>query len=355
MSVKIRMNKPLNESQEQKADIVICPNEIKDVKNKWKVFLAGPIQGAPEWQFNVPYIKDVVYLCPRRKSLHDENFNYDEQVNWETEALRMANVVLFWIPEPAEDIDGRSYAQTTRFELGENIARGKNIILGSYKDFAGRKYFDYKAKKYKNVLAVCNTFEDCISKLKDFIKSHDKTTWFTSDTHFGSERALELSKRPFTDVQNMDETMIERWNNVVGPFDDVYHLGDFGDETVAKHLTGNIHLLYGNYERDGKDEVIRKNFVEVIKKAGIYKFAAYELNNINLYLTHEPLNGKKYLKRHVDADFCLFGHIHGRQKIKEFGIDVGVDCNNYTPLNITDVLFFKNAIKKGYYDEEVFA
>ena len=351
MAYKLRVKTShLNESAGPKPEIVICPNEIKDVKNKWKVFLAGPIQGAEEWQFNVPYIKDVVYLCPRRKSLHDKNFNYDEQVNWETQALRMANVVLFWVPEPAEDIAGRSYAQTTRFELGENIARGKNIILGTYKDFAGRKYFEYKAKKYKNVLAVCSTLDECISKLKDFIKNHEKTVWFTSDSHFGSDRALELSKRPFTDVESMDEAMIERWNNVVGPFDDVYHLGDFGDESVARHLTGNIHLLYGNYERDGKDEVVRKNFIEVIKKPFVYE---YDKNN-KFYLTHEPLAGKKYLKRHIDADFCLFGHIHGRQKVKEFGIDVGVDCNNYQPINIKDVLFFKNAIRKGYYDEEVF-
>lgn len=28
--------------------------------------------------------------------------------------------------------------------------------------------------------------------------------WFTSDTHFGSERTLRLSKRPFNSVEEMN-------------------------------------------------------------------------------------------------------------------------------------------------------
>ena len=33
--------------------------------------------------------------------------------------------------------------------------------------------------------------------------------YFTSDTHFGSERTLELSRRPFNSVFEMDETIIK--------------------------------------------------------------------------------------------------------------------------------------------------
>ena len=40
--------------------------------------------------------------------------------------------------------------------------------------------------------------------------------WFTSDTHFSSERTLELSKRPFRSVEEMDKILIENWNSVVG-------------------------------------------------------------------------------------------------------------------------------------------
>ena len=35
-------------------------------------------------------------------------------------------------------------------------------------------------------------------------------------------------------------------------------------------------------------------------------------------------------------------------------MDVGTDSNNYMPISIDDVLFYKNAIEKGFYDNEVF-
>ena len=55
------------------------------------------------------------------------------------------------------------------------------------------------------------------------------------------------------------------------------------------------------------------------------------------------------------TDFMnLFGHIHGRQRIKPFGLDVGVDTNNFTPCRASkEIRFFLNALDKGYYDEEV--
>lgn len=54
--------------------------------------------------------------------------------------------------------------------------------------------------------------------------------FFTSDTHFGEQRTLELSRRPFQNTAEMDKTIIDNWNKKVGKDDVVYHLGDFGDK-----------------------------------------------------------------------------------------------------------------------------
>lgn len=77
--------------------------------------------------------------------------------------------------------------------------------------------------------------------------------FFTADTHFGQERALILSKRPFRSVKEMDDYMVDQWNDTIGPNDDVYHLGDFGDYSFRPKLNGNIHLILGNYDKDFTD------------------------------------------------------------------------------------------------------
>lgn len=131
--------------------------------------------------------------------------------------------------------------------------------------------------------------------------------WFTADTHFGHQRTLELSKRPFKTEEEMDSTMIKNWNSVVGKDDTVYHLGDFGAYENINKLNGNISLILGNYERNDLD----KDIVTV--------------NDL----------------------FDLF------ISVKRNALNVGVDCHNFRPISIETVEFYRNAIE-NHYDEEVF-
>lgn len=344
--------------------IIKCPNEITGLNKKWKVFLAGPIQGAPEWQSQLPELENVVWLSPRREKYPVENFNYDGQVEWETNTIRSANIVLFWIPEEDMSIAGRSYAQTTRFELGENLARGKRIIIGVNDKFPGRRYFEYKAEKY-NVIGnqVFHTLEECIEALKSYIEDaeHYHKTYFTSDTHFGSERALTLSRRPFKNIEEMDWTMIERWNNVVNPSDTIWHLGDFGENWPLDYLSGNIKMVEGNYEREGKSTIDTDYLETYAKGAVLVDFPDKDGDKHAYCMSHEPLACKEAIcswnrtirRREKRNIFGLFGHIHGRQRIKSFGMDVGVDCSNYTPVSMDEVNFYRNAVQRGFYDDNV--
>ena len=129
--------------------------------------------------------------------------------------------------------------------------------------------------------------------------------------------------------------MIERWNKVVSPSARVIHLGDFGDYEAAKYLNGNITLMYGNYER--KDhEGLEKKPIDWLKEYNVkvvdptvsaMQVKGFEEDpDLKLVLGHEPLNVKKFLDTR-DADqgsWCLFGHIHARQRVKKFGVDVGL-------------------------------
>ena len=177
--------------------------------------------------------------------------------------------------------------------------------------------------------------------------------FFTSDTHFSQERAMELSKRPFKNVREMDWTMIDRWNSVVGPNDTVYHLGDFGESWPVEYLNGNIVFVKGNYERDGKSPVPPDVTIYGDGESLTLKDAGRPW----LIMAHEPTRALAIQKKKSGDGKLIpvaFGHIHGRQKVKEWdGYDVGVDANNFTPVSRDDLFFYFNAIEKGFYDQDV--
>ena len=189
--------------------------------------------------------------------------------------------------------------------------------------------------------------------------------FFTADTHFGQERALILSKRPFRSVKEMDDYMVDQWNGIIGPNDDVYHLGDFGDYSFRPKLNGNIHLILGNYDKDFIDaHRTDKEILKMMKRyfIDIRTDTTLRIDDLNtdiesvkdkvntLYLVHRPNDCIK----DKSTVFNLFGHIHGRQKVKRYGIDVGVDANFFRPMSADDVVFYINAIVNGYYDDNVF-
>ena len=310
--------------------IIKCPTEFKKDPEKWEIFLAGPIQDAEEWQNTLPEIPEITWISPRRESY--DSFDYVPQVDWETRMLRRSNIVIFYIPPEKGHTPGHEYAQTTRTEFGEILARGKKVFLGVHNDFPGRKYLEEKLKQYDPEEKVYDNLNDLISAVLKYIDKKSKTVYFTSDTHFSSHRALELSRRPFKNINQMDWYMIEKWNDTVVPGSKVFHLGDFGNEWALEYLSGKIIRLEGNYER---------------KEGGTDLLKDYILGDY--YMCHEPLTAQKKWPEY----FGLFGHIHGRQRIKKFGIDVGVDANNFKPMSLKDVEFYRTAITRGYYDAEV--
>ena len=177
---------------------------------------------------------------------------------------------------------------------------------------------------------------------------------FTSDTHFGMERTLKLSRRPFKSVKQMDKVLIKNWNKKVAKGDTVYHLGDFGNKNIVKKLHGKVILILGNYEERELKEQYNNNFdayKSYLIDLGFYDVIRHDLtltfNDEQYYLTHKPLDCKSNM-------FNLFGHIHGQQKVKEFGYDVGVDANFFYPCTLDDVFFWQNSVKIHLKGKSVF-
>lgn len=166
--------------------------------------------------------------------------------------------------------------------------------------------------------------------------------FFTSDHHFGHKNIIKFSNRPFQDVEEMNQVLIERWNEKVGPHDRVYHLGDLGltrdkdkMEEILQQLNGHIYLIQGNHEGDALNH---PQYFEWIKDY-------HELS----VKDEEAPNGKRkiilfhYAMRVWKSDFRgtwhLYGHTHGSlpDKKHKLAFDVGVDCHNYYPISYEEV------------------
>lgn len=175
--------------------------------------------------------------------------------------------------------------------------------------------------------------------------------FFTSDTHFNQERTLKLSKRPFSSVEEMSETIVKNWNDIIKPNDIVIHCGDFGDYEYIKKLNGKVILVYGNYEMKDSDNN-PYDFYNKLKNLGFYSLkpsgsAIFPINEeLKFHFCHEPSN-------YNPEYFNIFGHIHALAKVKKFGLNVGQDGNFFRPYTLEDVLYYKNAIE-NYYDHDVF-
>jgi hypothetical protein len=151
---------------------VIAPNKI-EVSSKKELFLAGPIQGAYDWQQKITAdLKnyDVVIANPRRKVI-DKSFDHDEQVEWETEYLNRADMIIFYLAAETEKIKGRSYAQTTRFELGEWCARSQNkkILVCIEDEFTGKRYIEKRIKEDYEDVVLCSSYKELIEYIKFYI------------------------------------------------------------------------------------------------------------------------------------------------------------------------------------------
>src|ERR1700689_1684109 len=97
--------------------------------------------------------------------------------------------------------------------------------------------------------------------------------YFTSDTHFGDARRIRVDKRPFASIAEHDAALIARWNEVVGPQDEIYHLGDFTAATEPARVTallaalnGRKHLIIGN---DNGSATIENRLETLASKAAV--------------------------------------------------------------------------------------
>lgn len=156
--------------------------------------------------------------------------------------------------------------------------------------------------------------------------------FFTSDTHWSDHRTLNIGRRPFASVAEMDEALVANWNAVVGPADEVWHLGDVarraGDVAgLLERLHGTKHLIRGNNDPPGT--------CEAGGWASVGDYRELEMDGLFLVLCHYPFRS---WNRQGRGAVNLHGHSHGRLKPMTRQYDVGVDARGFRPVALAELL-----------------
>lgn len=81
-----------------------------------------------------------------------------------------------------------------------------------------------------------------------------KKTWLIADTHLDHRNIIKYCHRPFKSVDEMNETIVRNWNQVVSSGDCVLFLGDLAfrrfDYWLGK-LNGEKVIIRGNHDKQG--------------------------------------------------------------------------------------------------------
>jgi calcineurin-like phosphoesterase family protein len=164
--------------------------------------------------------------------------------------------------------------------------------------------------------------------------------FFWGCTHFDHANIIKLADRPFSSVEEMNETMIENHNKIVGLRDVVYHLGDFGfckqqrvDE-IARRLNGTMIKVKGNHDEHlwSEDHILdlvwHKDFGQEV--LGDFTKAR------NLVLCHYPIedwNGRYHGAIHIHA------HTHKTRMISAPNrFNVCVEAIGYRPISLETIM-----------------
>ncbi len=170
--------------------------------------------------------------------------------------------------------------------------------------------------------------------------------WFSSDYHFYHTNILKYCNRPFETVDEMNEEIIKRHNELVSPHDFVFFLGDLtfkrGTGELLNRMNGVFTYIYGNHDKNIRSLPMIMDATIRIKGGKI------------LHMTHRPDNTDR------SCDYLVCGHVHEKWKVQHLKghngvnkilINVGVDVWNFYPVSLDKVISMSRGNGHVYKDE----
>ena len=169
-------------------------------------------------------------------------------------------------------------------------------------------------------------------------------TFFTADSHFADSYILRQRGHMFATLEDHDETLIARWNSVVAPNDEVWHIGDFAGEASRERcramfarLAGVKRLVRGNHDTN---RVLELPWADPPVESARLTVRDATGTEWRLFLSHYPHRSWPGLWRGVRH---LHGHTHARLVDTTRSCDVGVDAWAMAPVSLAALLARQDA------------
>lgn len=181
--------------------------------------------------------------------------------------------------------------------------------------------------------------------------------WFTADLHLFHENVIKHDGRPFKDIHEMHEYILNQWNNQIKPEDHVFILGDTIWKCSLKKIVnfnnnfnGIKHYILGNHDKEKyyiKACLNTEHTVDRLAKISVI----YNNKKQEIILCHYPFESWEGINRRV---WHLHGHIHNKElpKTHKKRLNVGwiVKQDIYSWNNIVDEMgYIDQQISKTYY------
>lgn len=151
----------------------------------------------------------------------------------------------------------------------------------------------------------------------------------------GHKNIIDYCDRPFSSVEEMNEKMIEEWNNLIEKDDKVWHLGDFAFgskdnvKNIISRLNGKIYLVKGNHDKMSNQWYRDIGFKEVYD----YPIIIDDF----VVLSHEP---QSFICDNRVPYVNFFGHIHDSLMYDTYGPRHFCACterHEYKPVSLEAV------------------
>lgn len=173
--------------------------------------------------------------------------------------------------------------------------------------------------------------------------------FYISDLHLCHKNIIKLCNRPYGDIEEMNEDLIRRWNEVVSENDEVRILGDVGfpknnedvEEIISlvKRLNGKKILVVGNH-----DYKLLQNEEFVRLFASIDNYMRVTDRDRNVILSHYPMEEWDGFYR----DFIhLYGHVHNNDvglKTLKNRYNVSLEVLGYTPRTLDEIIVMNTGV-----------